>query len=183
MESPHSLNHVTRVGSNIIAAGTGFPGDILYLLNKCEALVDKYRLNFQQDMPVDEFVRQLSDLISLNTILKTVRPYNASIVVAGWDAMGYHLYLVDPDGRSTSWTAVTVGRHAAAANAEFEMDPLKMKNLSLKTARKMGVDTFQKRVSPDLNSLEMVWLKSVDNKIEVVYTPIEEIQSIAQSKM
>uniref|UniRef100_A0A8D8TUE0 Proteasome subunit alpha type-4-like n=1 Tax=Cacopsylla melanoneura TaxID=428564 RepID=A0A8D8TUE0_9HEMI len=182
-EKPHSLNHVTPIGSNMIAAGTGFPGDILYLLNKCEVLVDKYRLNFEQDMPVDEFVQELADLISLNTILKTMRPYYASIIVAGWDTRGYHLYRVEPNGRITSWTAVAVGRLAPAVNEEFGMDLPKMRNLSLKTARKIGVDTYQKRVSQDLSSLEMVWLKSVDNKIEVVYTPPEEIQSIAQSRM
>lgn len=183
IENAESLNQITQVKENIIAAGSGFAGDIMFLLNKCELLSDTYRLKFQQNVPLDELVQQLSDFISLNTLMKTVRPYRASLIIAGWDTSGYHLYLINPSGEISSWAAVAIGRNALPCQEAYGREKHRISTMSLKVAKKMGVDIFHSTVIQDLSRLQMVWLKSVDKRIEVVMASKEDIDAIAQGNV
>lgn len=183
LEDPASLNRIVSVSANILAAGSGFPGDVLFLLNKAEILADAYRMKFDQDMPLDEFVLQVSDLISLNTIRKTVRPFRASLVIAGWDPSGYHVYVINPDGQTSLWSAVAIGRNALTCNVEYEKEIDRIAGQSLRFAKKMGVDIYRTTVSADLDRLQMVWLKRVDQRIDVVTVRREEIDGIVQGHM
>ncbi|KAI5739618.1 hypothetical protein M8J77_021471 [Diaphorina citri] len=180
----HSMNRVIQISGNMIAAGTGFPGDILFLMNKAHIIADKYKLNFQQDMPLDEFVEEMADLISLNTILKSARPYRACLIVAGWDASaGYQVYVINPDGQSSKWSAVAIGKDAVSCKSQHEKQVHTIQNMSLNMAKKLGVDIYLNTVSKDVNSMDMVWLKSVDNSIQVSRVSPSEIEAIAQGKM
>jgi 20S proteasome subunit alpha 2 len=49
-----------------------------------------------------------------------VRPFGVSLLVAGADEQGFHLYQVDPSGSYFGWKATAIGKNMTSAKTFLE---------------------------------------------------------------
>eukprot|EP01094_Clydonella_sp_ATCC50884_P006118 TRINITY_DN1514_c0_g1_i2.p1 TRINITY_DN1514_c0_g1~~TRINITY_DN1514_c0_g1_i2.p1 ORF type:complete len:128 (+),score=39.89 TRINITY_DN1514_c0_g1_i2:455-838(+) len=65
-------------------------------------------------------VRQLANVMQEFTQSGGVRPFGVSLLVAGFDDNGPHLYQVDPSGSYWAWKASAIGKNATSAKTFLE---------------------------------------------------------------
>eukprot|EP01062_Namystynia_karyoxenos_P062682 TRINITY_DN55556_c0_g1_i1.p2 TRINITY_DN55556_c0_g1~~TRINITY_DN55556_c0_g1_i1.p2 ORF type:complete len:268 (+),score=109.63 TRINITY_DN55556_c0_g1_i1:104-805(+) len=80
----------------------------------------RYRMQYAEPIPVGQLVREIASVMQEYTQSGGVRPFGVSLLVAGYDTMGYHLYQVDPSGLFIPWKATAIGKGAANAKSYLE---------------------------------------------------------------
>jgi 20S proteasome subunit alpha 2 len=69
---------------------------------------------------VNQLVREIAFLYQEYTQSGGVRPFGCSLLVAGVDEAGHHLYQVDPSGTYWTWKATSIGKNSANAKSFLE---------------------------------------------------------------
>src|SRR5438477_104518 len=96
------------------AMGSGYVGDVTALLDHPRVAAQRHRL--VSDEPIDggTLSRNLSEYMHEFTMY-AVRPFGASVVIAGVDALGVQLIQVDPSGTTFKGSAFAIGQSADEA--------------------------------------------------------------------
>eukprot|EP01052_Picozoa_sp_SAG31_P021913 SAG31_NODE_1719_length_7455_cov_7.529772_5_plen_173_part_00 len=83
------------------SAGVTYAGmgpDFRVLVQKGRKLAQKYYRVYQEDMPLSQLAREMAGVMQEFTQQGGVRPFGVSLLAAGYDDEGPHLYQVDPSG-------------------------------------------------------------------------------------
>src|SRR5574341_1260720 len=91
------LEKIFAIDGHVGATGSGYIGDTLQLIDELRLEAQKHRLNFESPIDVGSLAKHLGSYLHNYTIY-AVRPQAASVIVAGVDQMGIHMYQVDPSG-------------------------------------------------------------------------------------
>jgi proteasome alpha subunit len=116
------------------ATGSGYISDMLRLVDELRLEAQQYKLTM--DTPIDMYTlaKRLGQFIHEFT-LYAVRLPAASIILAGADQRGVHLYQVDPSGTFSRGSAFAVGKNADKA-VDFIVKSYR-KDLSFDEAKKL----------------------------------------------
>jgi len=93
------------VDEHIGATGSGYIGDVT---------TQRHRLVYDEPIDVGTLSRNLSEYLHEFTMY-AVRPFGASVVIAGVDALGVQLIQVDPSGTTFKGSAFAIGQAADEA--------------------------------------------------------------------
>jgi proteasome alpha subunit len=85
------------IDKHIGATGAGYIADIEHLIEEIRLQAQKHRISYDSSIDIRSITKHLSTYLHNYTIY-AVRPQAASIIVAGVDENGIHLYRVDPSG-------------------------------------------------------------------------------------
>jgi len=96
------------VDGHVGAAGSGYIGDILQLIDELRLEAQKHRLNFESPIDVASLAKHLGSFLHNYTVY-TVRPQAASVIIAGVDQTGVQLYQVDPSGTFFRGSGFAIG--------------------------------------------------------------------------
>ena len=102
------------VDDHIGATGSGYIGDVTTLIDQLRVNAQKHRLVYDTPVDVGTLTRSLSEYLHEFTMY-AVRPFGASVLVAGSDDLGIHLLQVDPSGTTFRGSAFAIGQHADEA--------------------------------------------------------------------
>ena len=105
---------IFSVDSHAGATGSGYIGDILQLIDELRLEAQKHRLNFESPIDVGSLAKHLGAYLHNYTIY-AVRPQAASVIIAGADQLGVHLYQVDPSGTYFRGSGFAIGQSADTA--------------------------------------------------------------------
>lgn len=107
-----------QLDDHVACAVAGITADANILVNTCRLHAQRYTLQFQEPIPVDQLVRALCDTKQGYTQYGGLRPFGVSLLYAGWDEhRGFQLYQSDPSGNYGGWKATSIGaNHQAATN-------------------------------------------------------------------
>src|SRR3989441_9104007 len=130
------------VDEHIGATGSGYIGDVTTLLDQLRVAAQRHRLVYDEPIDVGTLSRNLSEYLHEFTMY-AVRPFGASVVIAGVDALGVQLIQVDPSGTTFEGAAIAIGQSGDEA-----------------------VDTIVKGYRPDINVEQAIALSM--QAIEVV---------------
>src|SRR5712691_9842771 len=136
-----------------------FVVDVTTLLDQLRVAAQRHRLVYDEPIDVGTLSRNLSEYLHEFTMY-AVRPFGASVVIAGVDALGVQLIQVDPSGTTFKGSAFAIGQSADEA-----------------------LDTIVKGYRPDINVEQAIALST--QAIEVVNggkTQIEHGVVTASSK-
>ena len=104
-------------------------------------------------IPVEILTKKIGDLKQLYTQHAGVRPFGVSLLIAGVDEYGPHLYVTDPSGTYWGYKATAIGAGASSAMEVLEKeykDDLNIDSailLALKSLKKaMGSEFDSKKV-------------------------------------
>src|SRR2546422_766501 len=124
------------VDEHIGATGSGYIGDVTTLLDQLRVAAQRHRLVYDEPIDVGTLSRNLSEYLHEFTMY-AVRPFGASVVIAGVDALGVQLIQVDPSGTTFKGSAFAIGQSADEA-----------------------LDTIVKGYRPDLNVEQAIALST-----------------------
>lgn len=115
-----SLQKIFIVDDHIGCTYSGMGPDCRVLIDAARKSCQQYKLTYHEPMPVSQLVRQISALYQEFTQSGGVRPFGCSLLVAGVDLNGHHLYQVDPSGTFWAWKATAIGSGSSDAKAFLE---------------------------------------------------------------
>jgi len=102
------------VDDHIGATGSGYIGDVTTLLDQLRVAAQRHRLVYDEPIDVGTLSRNLSEYLHEFTMY-AVRPFGASIIVAGVDDLGVQLIQVDPSGTTFRGSAFAIGQSSDEA--------------------------------------------------------------------
>merc|ERR1712046_297717 len=75
---------------------------------------------YRENPPVSQVVREQAAIMQEFTQSGGVRPFGVSLMIAGYDDQGPHLYQVDPAGTYFGWKATAIGKNHVNAKSFLE---------------------------------------------------------------
>lgn len=137
----NSIEKVFVIDSHIGAATSGLIGDARVLIDHARVQAQSEKVTYGQDIIVESLVKKVCDLLQQYTQYGGVRPFGASLLIAGVDETGITLYETDPSGLSTGYKADAIGygREAAVDLLEKEYK----NNMQLKEAAELGIKALR----------------------------------------
>lgn len=102
------------IDEHVGATGSGYIGDVSTLVDEVRVTAQRHRLVYDEPIDVGTLARQLSEHLHSFTMY-AVRPFGASIVLAGADELGIQLVQVDPSGTTFRGSGFAIGQHADEA--------------------------------------------------------------------
>ncbi|PWN26587.1 N-terminal nucleophile aminohydrolase [Jaminaea rosea] len=103
--------------------GIGFAGltnDARVLSNWMRQLALSSRMTYSRPLPLSRVAGALADRAQLNTMEYGRRPYGVGFLVAGYDALGPHLYEFSPVGTCFEYYAMSLGARSQSAKTYLE---------------------------------------------------------------
>ena len=103
-------------------AVSGIAADARQLVNKAVEEVSAYKRNFAEDITPKALAERLSGFLHAYTCYWYLRPFGASVIVAGLDKeSGTHeLWMAEPSGDVARYFGVAAGKGTRAAKTEIE---------------------------------------------------------------
>jgi len=102
------------VDDHIGATGSGYIGDVTTLLDQVRVAAQRHRIVYDEPIDVGTLSRNLSEYLHEFTMY-AVRPFGASVLLAGIDQLGVQLIQVDPSGTTFKGSAFAIGQSADEA--------------------------------------------------------------------
>ena len=94
-----------KITDTIGCAVAGITSDANTLIAHARVSAQQHLYSYQEDMPLDQLVHNISDLKHGYTQYGGLRPFGVSILYAGYDKhnKNFQLYHSDPSGNYASW--------------------------------------------------------------------------------
>ena len=102
------------VDDHVGATGSGYIGDVTTLLDQLRVAAQRHRLVYDTPIDVGTLSRNLSEYLHEFTMY-AVRPFGASVLLAGVDDLGVQLIQVDPSGTTFKGSAFAIGQESDEA--------------------------------------------------------------------
>jgi 20S proteasome subunit alpha 4 len=102
-------------------AFSGLTADGRILANKARVECQSYRLNYDDNPPIEYISKYIAETKQKYTQRGGVRPFGISALIAGLDNNGKpHLYYTDPSGSFSEWKAQACGRNSKQVSEYLE---------------------------------------------------------------
>jgi len=98
----------------------GLGPDFRVLIQKSRKLAQQYIMQYREEIQMQTLVRETAATVQEYTQSGGVRPFGISVLFAGSDENGPHLYQIDPSGAFYEWKATAIGRNAKNAKLFLE---------------------------------------------------------------
>src|SRR3989454_9901089 len=102
------------VDEHVGATGSGYIGDVNSLVDEIRIQAQRHRLVYDIPIDVGSLARHLGEYLH-NFTLYTVRPFGASLILAGVDPLGIQLVQIDPSGTTFRGNGFAIGAGADEA--------------------------------------------------------------------
>jgi len=96
------------VDEHVGATGSGYIGDVNSLVDEIRVQAQRHRLVYDIPIDVGSLARHLGQYLH-NFTLYTVRPFGASLILAGIDPLGVQLLQIDPSGTTFRGNGFAIG--------------------------------------------------------------------------
>eukprot|EP00808_Paulinella_micropora_P007675 g61248.t1 len=98
----------------------GMGPDTRVLIRKGRKAAQTYWLTYKDQIPCSQLVREVAQVMQEFTQQGGVRPFGASLLLAGYDDEGPQLYQIDPSGAAWAWKASAIGKNYTHAKTFLE---------------------------------------------------------------
>jgi len=102
----------------MVYAGLG--PDYRVLVKTSRKSAQKYYTTYHEQQPIPMLVKDTASVCQEYTQAGGVRPFGISLLVAGYDDDGPHLFQVDPSGAYFGWKATAIGKNFKNARSFLE---------------------------------------------------------------
>ncbi|MEM4474970.1 MAG: archaeal proteasome endopeptidase complex subunit alpha [Fervidicoccaceae archaeon] len=142
------LEKVMPLDSHIGITFAGFGSDGRVLIDYARVLAVRHRLLYGEPIPVEFLTKSISDIKQAYTQHGGVRPFGVSLLIAGVDATGPHLFKTDPAGQYFSYKATAIGR--GEQKIEEIIEKKYREDLPLEEAVLLAVEAWRSSSSEEL---------------------------------
>jgi proteasome alpha subunit len=131
------------IDEHIGATGAGYIADIEHLIEEIRLQGQKHRISYDSSIDIRSITKHLSTYLHNYTIY-AVRPQAASIIIAGVDENGIHLYRVDPSGTYLKGDGFAIGH-----SSDVALDVIQKgydTNMNIEQALKLSNEAIEKAI-------------------------------------
>jgi len=115
-----TIRKIENLADNCGVVYAGMPSDYRVLLKKGRKAAQQYISKYRDAIPTKIVVRECAEVCQQFTQQGGVRPFGVSLMVAGIDDNGPHLYQVDPSGAYFGWKASAIGKDSTNRKSFLE---------------------------------------------------------------
>jgi proteasome alpha subunit len=137
-----SIDKIFAIDTHAGCATSGLVADARVLVDKARVESQMHKITYNEEISIDTLVKNICDLMQNYTQYGGIRPFGTSLLVAGVDAQGTHLYETDPSGALMAYKACSIGAGRNAVMAVF--DEKYQEDLSLEAAIALGIEAMTK---------------------------------------
>eukprot|EP01012_Entosiphon_sulcatum_P034463 TRINITY_DN43712_c0_g1_i1.p1 TRINITY_DN43712_c0_g1~~TRINITY_DN43712_c0_g1_i1.p1 ORF type:complete len:243 (+),score=43.99 TRINITY_DN43712_c0_g1_i1:28-729(+) len=158
---PSAVQKISVLDDHIGLVYSGMGPDARVLVTSGRKMCQVYRRQYHEPAPVGQVVRHLASVMQEYTQSGGVRPFGVSLLVAGTDHTGPHLYQVDPSGSFWAWKASAIGKNMV--NAKTFLEKRYTNDIELEDAIHTALLTLKEGFDGQMNS-DNIELAIVDDK-------------------
>ena len=165
---PRSYEKIFKIDDHIGTATSGLIGDARVLVDKARLDCQVYRLTYTETISVDELAKRIGDHKQMYTQYGGIRPFGASLLIAGIDDTGPQVYVTHPSGALYEYKAKAIGQNNKAANDILEKEYGSVKTLD--DAIALALKTIESTMEGDVTkeNVEMALIRSETGGFEKV---------------
>lgn len=164
LQKEESIEKIYRIDDHIGVATSGLVGDGRKLVDYARVSAQQERMIYNTDITTQKLTKEIGDLKQKYTQYGGTRPFGVSLLVAGADEEGSHLYKTDPSGAYVGHKATAIGK------GESEIQPYLEENYEEEMTRDQAIKFI-------VDSLkETKGEKFDERKIEIAYVDQESKQ-------
>lgn len=147
---PQSIDKIFQIDQFVGCATSGLVADARVLVDRARIEAQINKITYGERMTVDNLVKRLCDFKQTFTQYGGVRPFGTSLLIAGVDENGKHLYETDPSGALMAYKAGSIGsgRNAVIGLFEDEYE----ENLAMQSCIALGLKALDRATDGDLNA-------------------------------
>lgn len=130
---PESVEKIFQVDEHVGATASGILSDARVLIERSQVKAQQYRVTYDSPIDTATVVKDVCSLKQLCTQSGGLRPFGVSLLIAGIDSDGPHLYETDPTGIFFEYKASVIGE------AETEVEEFLHKNYKPEISLEQGM--------------------------------------------
>jgi len=137
----HTIQKIFVIDEHIGCATSGLVADARTLVDYARIIAQIERVTYNEKIPVEALVKRICDYKQQFTQYGGVRPFGVSLLIAGIDDQGIHLYETDPSGAMVGYKADCIG-----VNRDMVMEMLEKEyseDMSMEDAIKLGLKALK----------------------------------------
>eukprot|EP00741_Cyanophora_paradoxa_P021510 tig00021357_g20766.t1 len=166
-----TVQKISLQSDNIGVVYSGMGPDSRVLVRKGRKSAQAYHRMYKEAIPVSQLVREIASVMQEYTQQGGVRPFGVSLLVAGYDEQGPHLYQVDPSGSYWAWKASAIGKNFV--NAKTFLEKRYNEQMELEDAIHTAILTLKEGFEGEMNERNIeIAVVGEDKKFRVL-TPAE----------
>ncbi|KAL6949056.1 Proteasome subunit alpha type-3 [Hanseniaspora vineae] len=143
-QDTNTLEKLYKLNDNITVAVAGLTADAETLIENARRYAQNYLKTYNEEVPVENLVRKLSDIKQGYTQHGGLRPFGVSFIYAGYDdRYGYQLYTSNPSGNYSGWKAISIGANTSAVQTLLQID-YKDEGLTLEGSKSLALKVLSK---------------------------------------
>lgn len=157
LEAPKSSEKIYKIDDHIATVVAGLTADANILINEARIAAQRYLYQYGEPIPVEQLVERVCNHKQLYTQYGGQRPFGVKFLFAGYDNLGYQLYLSDPSGNYSGWKATCMGQNANAGQSllKNEYDEGMDTNQAVKLALKVLYKTMESLSADNLDLFKL----------------------------
>ncbi len=148
---PSTMEKIFYIDEHIGCATSGLVADARVLVDYARLVAQIERVTYGERIPVEHLVKRIGDFKQQYTQYGGVRPFGASILIAGIDDIGTHLLETDPSGTIMGYKADCIGGGREIVMELFEKEY--REDLSFEEAIMLGLKGIDSVSEEDLTKL------------------------------
>lgn len=155
---PQSVEKVFKIDNHIWTACSGLIGDGRRLVDFARQISQENKSYYDDPIEIETLVKRIASIVQYYTQYGGARPFGVSLIIAGIDSLGKHIFETEPSGAITEYQAAAIGQNRQKLMGYLEKNY--KQNLSCEDAIKLAISTLsqnlenKQKLNP--NSLEII---------------------------
>jgi proteasome alpha subunit len=160
---PSSMEKIYLIDDHIGCATSGLVADARVLVDNARVMSQVNKITYGDRISVEALVKRICDYKQQYTQYGGVRPFGTSLLVAGVDDSGAHLFETDPSGGLASYKASSIGAGRNVVMDFFEENY--KEDLPMEDAVVLALRGLKKATEEELSSkaIEVGMVKAGEN--------------------
>ncbi|MEM3851774.1 MAG: archaeal proteasome endopeptidase complex subunit alpha [Methanomassiliicoccales archaeon] len=178
---PTSMEKIYLIDEHIGCATSGLVADARVLVDNARVISQVNKITYGEKIGVEALVKRICDYKQQYTQYGGVRPFGISLLVAGVDDTGAHLFETDPSGGLASYKASSIGAGRTVVMDFFEENY--KEELSADDAIVLALRGLKKAIEEELNpkAVEIGMVRVNENFRKLAIEEVEKYVKLANA--
>ena len=147
---PESIEKIYDIDEYIGCASSGLVADARILVDDARKEAQVHKVNYGENIGVEMLTKKVCDYEQNFTQYGGARPFGTSLLVAGTDDIGTHLFETDPSGALVAYKATCIGTGRAVVMVLLEKNY--KDGMTYDAALKLGLESLAAAIEDKLDA-------------------------------
>jgi len=145
-----SIDKIFKIDENAGCATSGLVADARVLVDRARLEAQMHKITYNEQIHIEALVKKICDLMQNYTQYGGIRPFGTSLLMAGQDEQGTHLFETDPSGALMAYKAGSIGSGRNAVIGLFEEEY--KDDMTMDDCIQLGLKALDRATDGDLNA-------------------------------